>query len=296
MQRILSPKPEPSHKHGFTLIELLIVVAIIAILASILFPVFGRARENARRSTCQSNLKQLGLAFSQYIQDYDETYPYASNYGCANLGNYRNWAPVTAPYVNGGKPMDWQEGSKTAHSIYTCPSDTASRNPLKGASGSVANWQFTPLSYAVPLSWDTSIPSSNSNPAFLYGWNTVTSGSCTIQGPGRKLSSVEAPAQTLQLVEAPVCSNKLTTQFAYAYAVGDATSTSPTQTTPARDATYCGNPPSTPDNYRPAPHLEGYNYLFADGHVKWYRPERTIGTGTLKNPRGMWTVMTGDGE
>lgn len=60
-------------RRGFTLIELLVVIAIIAILAAILFPVFARARENARRSSCQSNLKQVGLAAMQYSQDYDET-------------------------------------------------------------------------------------------------------------------------------------------------------------------------------------------------------------------------------
>ena len=60
---------------GFTLIELLVVIAIIAILAAILFPVFARARENARRASCQSNLKQIGLGVLQYLQDYDETYP-----------------------------------------------------------------------------------------------------------------------------------------------------------------------------------------------------------------------------
>jgi prepilin-type N-terminal cleavage/methylation domain-containing protein len=59
-------------RKGFTLIELLVVIAIIAILAAILFPVFARARENARRTSCMSNLKQIGLGIAQYTQDYDE--------------------------------------------------------------------------------------------------------------------------------------------------------------------------------------------------------------------------------
>src|SRR5437763_14432141 len=73
---------------GFTLIELLVVIAIIAILAAILFPVFARARENARRASCQSNQKQLGLGFLQYAQDYDERLPF-----------HQNWAPQIYPYV-----------------------------------------------------------------------------------------------------------------------------------------------------------------------------------------------------
>src|SRR5471032_187855 len=74
---------------GFTLIELLVVIAIIAILAAILFPVFARARENARRASCQSNLKQIGLGFQQYSQDYDERFPIA----LSSAGN-ANWASV----------------------------------------------------------------------------------------------------------------------------------------------------------------------------------------------------------
>src|SRR5438093_1303615 len=66
--------PKPSRR-AFTLIELLVVIAIIAILAAILFPVFARARSQARKATCASNLKQIGLAFLMYAQDYDETFP-----------------------------------------------------------------------------------------------------------------------------------------------------------------------------------------------------------------------------
>ena len=64
-----------TNRSGFTLIELLVVIAIIAILAAILFPVFARARENARRSACQSNEKNIALGFKQYTQDNEETYP-----------------------------------------------------------------------------------------------------------------------------------------------------------------------------------------------------------------------------
>lgn len=78
---MLTPTPCHSSKNrtAFTLIELLVVIAIVSILAAILFPVFARARENARRASCQSNLKQMALGFLMYAQDYDERLPTVTN-------------------------------------------------------------------------------------------------------------------------------------------------------------------------------------------------------------------------
>src|SRR6478736_708659 len=89
---------------GFTLIELLVVIAIIDILAAILFPVFARARENARRASCQSNLKQLSLGLVQYVQDYDEKNPakpysgFGTAYQCTEPET-GNWGNQILPYV-----------------------------------------------------------------------------------------------------------------------------------------------------------------------------------------------------
>jgi len=86
-------------KHGFTLIELLVVIAIISILAAILFPVFARARESARRTSCLSNLKQMGLATLMYVQDWDSHY-FLRGYG-APTGHYgSNPRQMWCPYVS----------------------------------------------------------------------------------------------------------------------------------------------------------------------------------------------------
>src|SRR3954447_10978510 len=93
-------------RRGFTLIELLVVIAIIAILAAILFPVFAQAREKARGASCLSNLKQMGLAWMMYAQDYDERYPTSDGGGawgdCPTMkdrGSFGGWiGNLLVPY------------------------------------------------------------------------------------------------------------------------------------------------------------------------------------------------------
>ncbi len=100
---------------AFTLIELLVVIAIIAILAAILFPVFGRARENARRSSCASNFKQIGLGMMQYTQDYDETMPLFSYNGFSgyNGADGARWADEIYSYIKSTQVFDCPSGTKT---------------------------------------------------------------------------------------------------------------------------------------------------------------------------------------
>jgi prepilin-type N-terminal cleavage/methylation domain-containing protein/prepilin-type processing-associated H-X9-DG protein len=114
-------------KRAFTLIELLVVIAIIAILAAILFPVFGRARENARRSSCQSNLKQINLGIQQYTQDYDERLPNAVSGPTGNgvIGGWIFYTGATGS-ANTAK-FDASKGSiypyVKSSQIFVCPSD-----------------------------------------------------------------------------------------------------------------------------------------------------------------------------
>jgi prepilin-type N-terminal cleavage/methylation domain-containing protein/prepilin-type processing-associated H-X9-DG protein len=104
---------------GFTLIELLVVIAIIAILAAILFPVFARAREKARQTTCLSNLKQIGLGCHMYTQDYDERLP---GYRHERPGNTNiKWAHMIAPYIAPYATDSYMRPTGSTH-IWICPS------------------------------------------------------------------------------------------------------------------------------------------------------------------------------
>ncbi len=124
-------------KRGFTLIELLVVIAIIAILAAILFPVFSRAREQARKAVCLSNMKQIGLALMMYVQDWDENYP------MNRIGWGRPcWAPQDTPHMTWRTMIqpyikNWQ--------VFDCPS----QSQLAGEEG--GGWEGCPPPTTPPV-------------------------------------------------------------------------------------------------------------------------------------------------
>lgn len=134
--------PSTRHRSAFTLIELLVVIAIIAILAAILFPVFAQAREKARSISCLSNLKQIGLAFLMYTQDYDEAFPDAVSQqsqdgGCAPelewWGQGGGFVILINPYIKNG-------------ALYHCPS---AESPFWANPGHPEGWCGTPDQTAV---------------------------------------------------------------------------------------------------------------------------------------------------
>ena len=198
---------------GFTLIELLVVIAIIAILASILFPVFARARENARRSSCASNLKQIGLGVRQYVQDYDERYPSHAVHAAAD-------SSATAPYGWGDAIQPYVKSIQ----IYQCPSDTLPPATVD------ANANGTLADEAQYMDYFYNVNASGQNDSLVaFASNTLLAGDgCSLDRTSR--SNLSGSSGT--------CSN---TTFETAYL-----------------------------NHALA-HLEGANYVFLDGHVKWFK-------------------------
>ena len=121
-------------KRAFTLVEILVVLFVIGVLAALTFPIFARARENARRSSCQSNLKQIGLGFMQYVRDYDETFPLATTDDDAS-GDYdanfdKGWAQNLQPYIKSTQ-------------VFQCPSEDKNYVPPLHATD---YWYSAPIS------------------------------------------------------------------------------------------------------------------------------------------------------
>lgn len=235
------------HHKAFTLIELLVVIAIISILTAILFPVFARARENARRSSCMSNLKQIGLGIMQYTQDYDERYP----------------LPTHPGVVQNKVGMPGEKFEITQNQPQTC------------SSGRCVSWMDITYPYIKSVQV-FACPSARADVRFpSYGYSAVLSGygdriqrfdsRKTRIGTGESaplaLADVQRPAEIIAVAEY---------NYSAAISIGPAE---------VRNQALATNR----EHYlRVAPHLDGANIVYADGHTKWTNAMRfkSYATGT----------------
>jgi prepilin-type N-terminal cleavage/methylation domain-containing protein/prepilin-type processing-associated H-X9-DG protein len=235
-------------KRAFTLIELLVVIAIIAILAAILFPVFAQAREKAKQAGCFSNMKNLGLAVTMYVQDYDESFP------------MWHWARRTQP-----QPLIWYHAIKPYTKnlgVFVCGSDK--RRILDPGWGPQATWPELNSKWTAHISYGYNEPLLNGNdngtqkekggpttlamlpePASYYvigdSASALVDGWC-VPKDGRRLFRMAWPDRDQWWTEVPI--NMTAQQIA--------------------------------DFARFARHNGGANIAFADGHAKWYKSERII--------------------
>ena len=249
-------------QQGFTLIELLVVIAIIAILAAILFPVFQKVRENARKIACLSNTKQLGLGFMQYTQDYDEQLPYCF------YGVPQGWAGHLYSYVK-------------STGVFKCPDDST---PTYSSAG---NNTAVPVSYAMnqDLTPGGAEDANHNSPSYTLAHFTAPASIVLIYEVGGAIVDVTtndestkgftgSPPSGFESPSGNGC-DSFSGKWGGGNGAGSAGSPGLTlnlgpniSQRPAAQIAFAG----------PARHSDGANYILCDGHAKYFRPSQ-VSTG-----------------
>lgn len=248
---MVGPKSRGDNKkraksRAFTLIELLVVISIIAVLAAILFPVFARARENARRASCMSNMKQIGLGFVMYTQDYDERMP--PNSQSLGIGNYTYPNGRVATATNAGWPILIYPYVKNSQ-VYNCPSADERYD-----GGAVAG-HFFAYSYNHSGIRGFGVSSSLCDPGRTYNCGVALGPANTV---GASLAAIEDTSGTIAVIEGSASGIR--------YRPRDFTGTAEEAYNKLRETGAC----DTVSRYfcGRVRHLETVGTMFVDGHVK----------------------------
>ena len=253
--------------NGFTLIELLVVIAIIAILAAILFPVFAQAREKARQTSCLSNTKQIGIAFMQYTQDYDEYFPglFSGNWGASTA----RWMDNIQPYVKNAQ-------------IFNCPSDADQNNKY------VPNLGLLNLNNTPPDRFG-SYAASNAY------WGNAGAGGSEWAGP---MSGAENVTNALPAIGDPsgtflIGEGNGSFQVSWQWNNGGTGQPTAIDTTTKPPSIH--SPSATPTNLEGmvmARHQDFANVLFCDGHAKSMKLSTLLQKSTTEPTWGTWASAT----
>jgi prepilin-type N-terminal cleavage/methylation domain-containing protein/prepilin-type processing-associated H-X9-DG protein len=236
---------------GFTLIELLVVIAIIAIIAAILFPVMAQAREQARSTGCQSNLRQLSMASMMYVQDYDEEFMEIYRY---HEGTYHEWWPAfDYPKPNSTEYYGW----------FTAPNELAKTNPQI-----TPNWGYILIPYLKNNNvFGCDSASAKDRPATLtdratYVYSNWIADTGRALAPAIKLSAVPKPASTILFWDSGKANRYI--QFMGWAGINNSSPCEPGIAAEGNDCPRCY------DDWLPR-HQGGRNLSYCDGHIKWHK-------------------------